>query len=54
MLVNRKTIITNITFTKEEVEMFKNLKKVISECCNSFSECSRGLKPSSFRAMAPG
>ena len=40
MLVNRKTIVTNVTFTKEEIDTFKNLKTVISECCNSFSECS--------------
>lgn len=40
MLVNRKTVVTNVTFTKEEVETFKNLKTVISECCDSFSECS--------------
>ena len=41
MRVEKKTIITNVTFTKKEVEMFKNLKKVISECCNAFSDCSR-------------
>ena len=40
MLIEKKTIITNVTFTKREIEMFKNLKRVISECCDSFSDCS--------------
>lgn len=38
MLIERKTVVTNVTFTKEEIQMFKNLKKIISECCDS--DCS--------------
>lgn len=40
MLIERKTVVTNVTFTKEEIKIFKNLKKIISECCDSLSDCS--------------